>query len=158
MMLCTNKERERVRETMDQTQTQRYVSRFEPLALRHHLHREGFLIHYTPTEGTSTEEDLIQHKEYRTPLSNTASQPRGRPVAKQQPTNISTEEGIQTKLHLSLEGANHNLNLYQIGSKPITRSPLPKRDTTKIRVYNLEATTTSNNLFSHKQMILNRLG
>ena len=43
---------------MDQTQTQRYVSRFEPLALRPRLHREGFLIHYTPTEGTSTEEDF----------------------------------------------------------------------------------------------------
>ena len=38
---------------MDQTQTRRYVPRFEPLALRPRLHREGFLI----------------HQEYRTPLS-----------------------------------------------------------------------------------------
>ena len=35
---------------MDQTQTQRYVPRFEPLALRPRLHREGFLIHYRSTE------------------------------------------------------------------------------------------------------------
>ena len=34
---------------MDQTQRQRYVSRFEPLALHPRLHhREGFLIHYLP--------------------------------------------------------------------------------------------------------------
>ena len=98
---------------MDQTQIQRYVSRFEPLAQHPRLHREGFLIHYTPTE-----EDLLQHKEYRTPLSNTASQPRGRPVAKQQQTNTSTEEGLQTKLHLSQEGANQQ------------SQPLPKREQT----------------------------
>ena len=56
---CYAQIKERVRETMDQTQTQRYVSRFEPLALRPRLHhRVGFLIHYTPIEGTSTEEDL----------------------------------------------------------------------------------------------------
>ena len=79
---------------MDQTQTQGYVSRFEPLALRPRLHREGFPIHYTPTEGISTEEDLLQHKEYRTHLSNTASQPRGRPVANTT-TNTSTEEGYK---------------------------------------------------------------
>ena len=55
-----SKERELERQ-VDQTQTQGYVPRFEPLALRSRLHREGFLIHYTPTEGTSTEEDLLQH-------------------------------------------------------------------------------------------------
>ena len=107
---------------MDQTQTQRYVPRFEPLTLRPRLHREGFLIHYTPTEGTSTEEDMY-NPEYRTPLSNT-----------------NLHRGLTTTIHLYRRGirpvannqtpphnrgSKHNLNLYQRGSNPI-----------KARVYN----------------------
>ena len=41
MNQCTNV-RERELEKVDQTQTTRYVSRFEHTALRHRLHTEGF--------------------------------------------------------------------------------------------------------------------
>ena len=122
MMLCTNK-RERVRETMDQTQTQGYVSRFEPLALRPRLHREGFLIHYTPTEGTSNEEDLYntgstellsQYNQTSTEVNINTISTRG--VGPQTTTITSTEEGYKLQLHLSLEGANQQ------------PQPLPKRE------------------------------
>ena len=131
---------------MDQTLTTRYVSRFEPLALhpclhtvkdfqsnishRGNLYRRGFVT----TQG-------VPNSSLNT---NTTSHKRGRPVAKQQPTPLP-KRVTTTKLHLTQEGANH---------RP---QPLPKRDTTKARVYNLEATTTSNNLsfhFFHKTMIL----
>ena len=122
---------------MDQTQTQIYVSRFEPLALRPRLHREGFLIHYLVHRGLPPREPpprrIFITREYRTPLSNTASQPRGRPVAKQQPTPLPKR--VTTNLHLTIEGANHNLNLYQRGSKPITRSTSTKEGYNKARVF-----------------------
>ena len=44
---------------MDQTQTPRFVSRFEHQALCPYLHTEGFSLtcpHRTPTQGTSTED------------------------------------------------------------------------------------------------------
>ena len=154
MMLCTNKRESW--ETMDQTQRPRYVSRFEPLALHPRLHREEFLIHYLVHRGLPPREPsprrIFTIREYRTPLSNTASQPRGRPVAKQ-PTPLPKR--VTTKLHLSLEGANH---------KP---QPLPKREQTNhpINLYQrgiqqeqgclqLGGLATSNNLFSTKQKIL----
>ena len=58
------RERERELEIVDQTQTQRYVSRFEHLALRPRLHTEGFplIVHKElPTQGTFTE-DLSKYK------------------------------------------------------------------------------------------------
>ena len=53
--------RERVRETMDQTQTQVICFEVRATALRSRLHIEGFPIHYLvhtglPTQGTSTED------------------------------------------------------------------------------------------------------
>ena len=53
------RERERELEIVDQTQTQRYVSRFEHPALRPCLHQKDF--HYIvhtglPTQGTFTED------------------------------------------------------------------------------------------------------
>ena len=114
---------------MDQTQTQRYVSRFEPLALRPRLHREGFLIHYLVHRGLPPREPpqrrIFTTREYRTPLSNTASQPRGRPVAKQ-PQIPLPKSVTNTKLHLTQEGANTNLHLYQRGSKPQPKSTSPR--------------------------------
>ena len=143
-MLCTNVKRERVRETMDQTQTQRYVPRFEPLALRPRLHREGFLIHYIPTEGTSTEEDLY-NREYRTPLLNTTSQPRGKPVAKTTTTPLPKRVTNQTP-PLTRE------------SKPITRSTSTKEGYNKSKGVQLGGifqpqTNLSFSLF-HKTKIL----
>ena len=83
MMLCTII-RERVRETIDQNANTKICFEVRapystspltpPCRISNPL---------SPTEGTSTEEDLLQQREYRTPLSNTTSQPRGRPVAKQ---------------------------------------------------------------------------
>ena len=105
MMLCTNKERERVRETMDQTQTQRYVSMFEPLALRPRLHREGFLIHYLVHRGLPPREPpprrICTTREYRTPLStNTTSN-----EAIQSPPHTRGVGPCQTTIiHLTLEG------------------------------------------------------
>ena len=140
-MLCTNK-RERGLETMDQTQTQRNVSRFDPLPLRPRLHREGFPIHYLVHRGLPPREPLPRRiytiREYRTPLSNTASQPRGRPVAKQQPIHLTLEGYKPTPTPPHQEGVNTTpINLYQRGVQQ-TR-----------RVYNLEPSTTSNNLFFH---------
>ena len=105
---------------MDQTQRQRCVSSFEPLALRPRLHREGFPIHYLVHRGLPPREPpprrICTIREYRTPLSNTTSQPRGRPVAKQQP------------IHLTLEGYKPTPPLTR-GSKPQPQ-PLPKREQT----------------------------
>ena len=99
----------------------------------------------SPTEGTSTKEDLLQHYEYQTPLSNNN-------LHRGQTTNTSTEEGYNQFNHLTLEG-----------SKPITRSPLPKRDTQRIRVFTtMRLTTIPSNTFSfslfHKTKDPNRLG
>ena len=67
-----HKVRERELESMDQTQTHGYVSRFEHTALRPHLHTEGFSLtypHRTLTQGTSTEDLDKYNREYTTPLS-----------------------------------------------------------------------------------------
>ena len=148
---------------MDQTQTTRYVSRFEPLALRPRLHRKGFLIHYLVHRGLPPRERpprrICTTREYRTPFSNTASQPRGRPVAKQPNTPLSKRVTTKLQLHLSLEGVNNNLHLYQRGSKPITRSTSTKEGYNKSKgVYNLEASTTSNNLSFSTKQDPNRIG
>ena len=87
----TNKERKSL-ESMDQTQTTRFVSRFEQRALRSRLHhREGFPL-YPPrklqrsTEDRSTElhqlQEVYRRPEYRTP-TNPILYRRG----------ISTQEG-----------------------------------------------------------------
>ena len=57
-------------EIVDQSQTQRYVSRFEHPALRPRLHTEGFLLFVhtgLPTQGTSTEDLGNTILEYTTP-------------------------------------------------------------------------------------------
>jgi len=114
-MLCTNKQESGLRDNGSNAKT-RYVSRFEPLALHPRLHRrEGFLTHYLPLReppprricyNTGSTELLTQ---YKTP-------PHTRGVVKTT-TNTSTEVGYNHQLHLSLEGANTNLHLYQRGSK-----------------------------------------
>jgi len=108
-----NKERESW-ETMDQTQRQRYVSRLEPLALHPRLHhREGFLIHYLPPREPPPRRICYNSRSTELLSQTTTSQPRGKPT-----TNPPHTWGIQTKLHLSQEGANTN--------NPIN---LTKRDT-----------------------------
>ena len=68
--------RERERESLeivDQTQTLRYFSRFEPLLYAPAFTQKDF--HYVntgpPTKRISTEEFTITNSEYTTPLSNT---------------------------------------------------------------------------------------
>ena len=70
--------------------------------------------------------------------------PHNRGVGRSQTTtNHLYRRGIQTKLHLSLEEANQQ------------SQPLPKREQpNNERVYNLEASTISNNFFFHKTKIL----
>ena len=62
-------------EIVDQTQTPRYASRFEPLLYVPAFTQKDF--HYVHTEppikGTSTEEFAIINLEYTTPLSNTTT-------------------------------------------------------------------------------------
>ena len=59
---------------------------------------------------------FVTTREYRTPLSNTASQLRGRPVAKTTTNKHLYRRGLTNQLHLTIEGANHN------------PQPLPKRE------------------------------
>ena len=132
--------------------------RFEPLALRPRLHREGFLIHYLVHRGLPPREPPPRRiREYRTPLStnnlhrgkyNHHLNKRGRPLAKQ--PQSTSPRGIQnqspTPPHQEGVNNNLNLNLYQRGS------------THKERVYNLVVS------FNHKQFLFpqnkdpNRIG
>ena len=124
---------------MDQTQRPRYVSRFEPLALHPRLHhREGFPIHYLVHRGLPPRE----------------------PPPRRICTTRSTELLSQTPPHNRGVGPqpNNNQHLYRRGlhtpTPPLTRGskqqptpphqeganqspdqPLPKRDTTKARVF-----------------------
>ena len=98
------------------------------------------------------EKDFQSTKEYRTPLStlqchrgNTNSihlTMRDRPLAKQ-PQITSTEEGYKPIPTPPLTR----------GSKPQSQ-PLPKREQPTKGFYNKWYISTTNNLFSHKQMIL----
>ena len=100
----------------------------------------------TPTEGTSTEEDFVQP---------------GVP-------NFSLNQQPPPRLYK--HNPPHQEGYKQSPTPPLIRGsksqsqPLPKREQTPLqststkegytntrRVYNLEASTTSNNLFSHKQ-------
>ena len=64
---------ERELETMDQMQTTRFVSRFEPLLYVPAFTQKDFHYVHTgpPTKRTSTEEFVITNLEYTTSLSNT---------------------------------------------------------------------------------------
>ena len=107
---------------MDQTQSPRYVSRFEHLALHPRLHREGFLIHYLPPREPPTRR--ICYKTRSTKLLS-QTQPHNRGVGPQPNNNQSTShfEGYKpTPTPPHQEGVNHNLNLYQRGRKPTTQS------------------------------------
>ena len=119
---------------MDQTQTQRYVLRFEPLALHPRLHhRVGFPIHYLPPReplpkricyNTRSTKLLSQYNLHRGQL-----QPTTTPLPKRLITNLN---------HLTLEG-------YQ----PITRSTSTKEGYNKYKGVQLRGLATSNNsLFS----------
>ena len=93
--------RERELEIVDQTQTPRYVLRFEPLLYVpastqkdfHYVHRRP------PTKGTSTEEFAMTKLEYTAPLTNTtistqeASPLHKRDGHKAKTTITSTQEG-----------------------------------------------------------------
>ena len=115
----------------------------------------------SPTEGTSTEEDLLQQWSTELLSQTTTSQPRGRPVAKQQPTPLPkrftnqspplTRGSTPQASTSTKEGANTN---------PIQQpQPLPKREQLKkSRVYNKWYISTTNHFpFSTKQDP-NRLG
>ena len=110
---------------MDQTLTTRYVLRFEPLALHPRLHhREGFPIHYLPPREPPPRR-IFTIREYRTPLSNTASQPRGRPVAKQ-PQHLY-RRGLQIPTPPLTRGRKQQPTPpLTRGSKPTTRSTSTK--------------------------------
>ena len=111
------------------TLTTRYVTRFEPLALHPRLHhREGFPIHYLPPREPPPRRICYNTRSTKLLSQTTTSQPRGRPVAKQ-PTPLPKR--VTTKLHLSLEGANH---------KP---QPLPKREQTNNPINLTERDTTN---------------
>ena len=81
-------------EIVDQTQTLRYVSRFESLLYVPTYTQKDF--HYvhtgSPTKGTSTEEFAITKLEYKTPLFNTtiSTQEAGH---KAKTTITSTQDG-----------------------------------------------------------------
>jgi len=118
----------------------------------------------SPTEGTSTKEDLLQQWSTELLSQTTTSQPRGRPVANTT-TNTSTEEVYNLQAPPLTRGSKQQPNTItstEEGSKPIPlRSTSTKEGYNKIRrVYNLEAQqpqTLSFSLF-HKNKILNRLG
>ena len=130
---------------MDQTQTQRYVPRFKPLALRPRLHREGFPIHQgVPNSSLNLTNATRQYKH---------NPPRKEGQALSQTTTItSTEEGYKPTLTPPhQEGVNQQ------------SQPLPKREqiTTPINLYqrgiqqNKEGTTSGvsqpqTKSFSHK--------
>ena len=135
---------------MDQTQTTRFVSRFEHPALRPRLHTEGFLLtrlHRTPTQGTSTEDLGQYNREYTTPLSTEYNlsleamhnqhkyhlSQEGQALSRYKSitshkrdsnTNSTSHQREPTNnLHLSLEGANHHskINLYRRGISQVRR-------------------------------------
>ena len=61
-----------------------------------------------------------------------------------------TLEGYKSKLHLSLEGAIHNLNLYQRGSKPQPKSTSTKEGYHKAKGFTTWWYISTTNQFSHK--------
>ena len=79
---------------MDQTQTPRYVSRFEPLlyVLAFTQKDSHYSVHTgLPTQGTSTEDLGNSNLEYKTPLSNN--------------NNLYRRQGTKPhKINLSIEG------------------------------------------------------
>ena len=138
---------------MDQTLTTRFVSRFEHPALHPRLHhREGFPIHYLPPREPSPRRICYNSRSTKLLSQTTTSQPRGTPVAKQ-PQITSTEEGYTNQTPPLTRGSKpQSSTSIEEGTNQSPDQPLPKRDTTKSKgVYNLEASTTSNNLFSTKQ-------
>jgi len=95
-------------EIVDQTQTPRNVSRFEPLLYVPAFTQKDFHYVHTgpPTKGTSTEEFAITNLEYTTSLSNTTTSTQEvrhkaktqsplhkRDKAQSQTTITSTQEG-----------------------------------------------------------------
>ena len=98
---------------MDQTQTTRYVSRFEPLLyVPAFTQKDFYYVHIgPPTKGISTEKFVITNLKYTT-LSNTTT---------------STQEGQGTKPnqnHLYIRRTRHKAKL---------QSPLYKRDRHKAK-------------------------
>ena len=154
------KERELERQ-VDQTQRPRYVSRFEHLALHPRLHhRVGFPIHYLPPREPSPRRICYNTRSTELLSQTTTSQPRGRPVANTT-TNTSTEEGYKPISTSHQREHTTSLNLYQRGSKPITRSTSTKEGYNKSKgVYNKWfLSTTNQSLFSFStKQDPNRLG
>ena len=94
-------------EIVDQTQTQRYVSRFEHTALRPRLNTEGFLL-TRPHRTSHTRNPLRIWAntiwEYTTPLStNTTFTLRGKAQHKS-PLHLEGWALSQTTINLTLEG------------------------------------------------------
>ena len=131
MKWCLHKVKgERDKRQVDQTQTTRYVLRFEHPALHPRLHhREGFIIHYTPTEGTSTEEDLLQQWSTellsQTPPHNRGVSQQPTPLPKMFTTNSNSTSPRGSKQQspplLKRKQINHPINLYQRGIQQGTR-------------------------------------
>ena len=84
----------RERERVDQSQTQRYVLRFEPLLyVPTFTQKDFYYVHIgPPTKGTSTEESIITNLEYTTSLSNTTTSTQ-EVRHKAKTTITSTQEG-----------------------------------------------------------------
>jgi len=117
---------------MDQSQRYKYVSRFEPLALHPRLHhREGFLIHYLPPKEPPTRR---VSSTLGVPISSLKQPPHNRGV-NQQPTPLPKRftTTLQTPPHQ--EGVNTNFTSTKEGTNQSLDQPLPKRDTTRTRVF-----------------------
>ena len=92
---------------MDQTQTLRYVSRFEPLLYVPAFTQKDFyyIVHTgLPTQGTSTEDLGNTIREYTTPLSNKHNLFTRGKAQQLSPLHLEGWALSQNNNHLSLEG------------------------------------------------------
>ena len=157
---------------MDQTQTPRYVSRFEHTALRPRLHTEGFPLtcpHRTPTQGASTE-DLRQiqsgvhnsslnqynlslkarHKQITSTLRGTGTKPNYNPPLTRGIRHKATQTqslhtwGIPTQSPPLTRGSQIPLPLSPQTWGISTQSPLTRGISPRWKVYNLVVS------FNHK--------
>ena len=152
---------------MDQTQTPRFISRFEPLLYVPAFTQKDFQSTNLSTQDSHTgnlPEDLgqLQYGVHNSSLNQnnlytqrqctTKTPPHTRGVGTQPiQNNHLTLEGFQHQLHLSLEGAKHNPNLSLEGANHHSKINLYTRGIPQIRrVNNQVITKTTNNLFSQK--------
>ena len=147
MMHNTNKERESL-ESMDQTQTTRCVSRFEPLALRSRLHQKNFQSTNLSTEdshrGNLYRGGFVQPgvpnsslNQYNLHWGNTSGLPKTGVLNSINTNKFTSQRGIQAQSTSTEEEYKYQPTPpHQRRSTPQTQ-PLPKREqiTTPINLY-----------------------